>query len=296
MATRHCSYGVADSTGNLKNMKGNKIAPVSPVAPWLGGKSRLAETIIELIEGIDHVTYAEPFVGMGGVFLRRSILSKAEVINDYSRDVSNFFRVLQRHYVAFMEMMRFQITTRAEFERLLKTDPNTLTDMERAARFLYLQRTAFGGKSTGRCFGVSPETSARFDVTKLGSMLEDLHSRLAGVVIENLSYEKFIQRYDRPKTLFYLDPPYFGCENDYGKGLFDRNDFQKIAEQLLEISGKFILSINDVPEIRNVFSSFHIKPVQTKYSITTNGVIDASELLISNVDFNQIQKRQGALF
>ena len=58
--------------------------------------------------------------------------------------------------------------------------------MQRAARFLYLQRTAFGGKVTGQNFGVSPLTSARFDVTRLPAILEAVHERLAGVVIERL--------------------------------------------------------------------------------------------------------------
>ena len=55
-----------------------------------------------------------------------------------------------------------------------------LTDLERAARFIYLQRTAFGGKVDGRHFGVSPDRPGRFDITQLRPMLEDLHQRLAG--------------------------------------------------------------------------------------------------------------------
>jgi DNA adenine methylase len=98
---------------------------------------------------------------MGGVFLRRTRRPKCEVINDISEDVATFFRILQRHYVAFMDMLRFQLTTRAGFERLMRTDPSTLTDLERAARFLYLQRTAFGGKVVGRNFGVDDGRPAR---------------------------------------------------------------------------------------------------------------------------------------
>ena len=91
--------------------------------------------------------------------------------------------------------------------------------MQRAARFLYLQRTAFGGKVTGQNFGVSPLTSARFDVTRLPAILEAVHERLAGVVIERLPWEQFLARYDRLETLFYLDPTYWGNERDYGPGI-----------------------------------------------------------------------------
>jgi DNA adenine methylase len=244
------------------------IRPVRPVAPYLGGKRNLAKRVVAEIEQIPHAIYAEPFVGMGGGFLRREQAPKSEVINDRSREVTTFFRILQRHYVAFTEMIRFQLTTRAEFERLVATDPDTLTDLERAARFLYLQRTAFGGKVAGRNFGVSPANPARFDLTKLGPMLEDLHTRLAGVVIECLPYGDFITRYDRAETLFYLDPPYWGCEGDYGRHLFERSDFGRLARLLEGLQGRFILSLNDVPEVRATFSAFRIETVETSYSIS----------------------------
>ncbi len=243
------------------------IRPVAPVAPYIGGKRNLAARIVERIEAITHTIYAEPFVGMGGVFLRRRFQPAAEVINDFGGEVATFFRILQRHYVPFMEMMRFQITTRAEFERLVKTDPTTLTDLERAARFLYLQRTAFGGKVSGRNFGVSPARPGRFDITKLGPMLEDLHTRLAGVTVECLPYQEFIRRYDRPETLFYLDPPYFGSEGDYGRGLFEREDFARLATLLTGLQGSFIMSLNDLPEVRETFAGFTIEAVETTYSI-----------------------------
>jgi DNA adenine methylase len=259
------------------------VTPVTPLAPYIGGKRQLAKRIIERIDAIEHSCYAEAFVGMGGVFLRRRRAPKAEVINDYSRDVANFFRILQRHYVPFMEMMRFQLTTRSEFERLAATDADTLTDLERAARFFYLQRTAFGGKVAGRTFGISPLNAGRFNVTRLGPMLEDLHERLAGVVIECLDFRAFLQRYDRPGTLFYLDPPYFGSEGDYGAGLFERDDFAALAEALQDLQGRFILSINDAPEIRALFAWAAIFPVETNYTIAGNSNAKrAGELIIES--------------
>lgn len=118
-------------------------------APYIGGKRNLSRRLARMIDAHPCRTYAEPFVGMGGVFLKRTRKSECEVINDISEDVANFFRILQRHYIAFMDMLRFQLTTRAGFERLIKVDPATQTDLERAARFLYLQRLAFGGKVVG---------------------------------------------------------------------------------------------------------------------------------------------------
>ena len=261
------------------------IAPTAPVAPWLGGKRNLARRICTVIDATACTTYAEPFVGMGGIFLRRSSRPRAEVINDRGRDIANLFRILQRHYPQFLDTLRFQLTTRAEFQRLVQVDPDTLTDLERAARFLYLQRTAFGGKVSARNFGVARERAARFNLTTLEPMLEDLHSRLSGVVIECLDWADFILRYDSADTLFYLDPPYWDCEDDYGKAMFERADFQRMAELLARIRGRFILSLNDLPEVRETFAGFELAEVRTTYTISAkrNDPTDGrAELLISN--------------
>ncbi len=255
---------------------------VVPAAPYFGGKRLLARRIIQIIEATPHDLYAEPFVGMGGVFLRRNHPAKCEVINDMSRDVSNLFRILQRHYPQFLDVLKWQLTSRADFERLVEQPADTLTDLERSARFLYLQKTCFGGKLSGRNFGVQRTGPARFDVTRLIPILEDIHTRLAPVVIECLPYQDFIPRYDRAGALFYLDPPYFGCERDYGADLFGREDFERIADLLAQIKGRFILSINDRPEIRQIFAAFRIEAVETTYSIAGGGKAQrAAELIIT---------------
>ncbi|MDJ0921056.1 MAG: DNA adenine methylase [Henriciella sp.] len=263
-------------------MESTPVRSVSPAAPYLGGKKNLADQLCQLIETTDHVTYAEVFVGMGGVFLRRRSRPKVEVINDISRDVSTFFRVLQRHFVAFSEMLRYQVASRAEFERLIDTDPDTLTDLERSARFLYLQRMAYGGKVTGRSFGVDATKPSRFDVTRIVPMLQDLHERLSGVVIERLPYGEFITRYDKPGTLFYLDPPYWNGETDYGPDVFSRDDFETLAARLQTIEGKFIFSINDVPEIRALFDWAVLIPVSHRFSIAGGAGTEANELIITS--------------
>lgn len=258
------------------------VRPVDPVAAYVGGKRLLARRIVERIEAVPHSCYAEPFVGMGGVFLRRTVAPKSEVINDYSRDVATFFRVLQRHYPQFMDTLRFQITSRAAFERLCNTDPETLTDLERAARFLYVQRLAFGGKVAGRTFGVSHGRGANFNLNTLGPRLEELHERLSGVIIECLDFEAFLRRYDRPGTLFYLDPPYYGTEGFYGRDLFARADFERLAKTLRALRGRWLLSINDCPEIREIFAGLPLEELATTYTVCDHGSHTAHELLIGN--------------
>lgn len=258
------------------------VAPVRPLAPYIGGKRNLSKRLVERINAAPHATYAEVFVGMGGVFFRRDRRPNAEVINDWSEDVSTFFRVVQRHYQPFMDMLRWQVTSRAGFEKLAALPPESLTDLERSARFLYLQRLAFGGKVASRGFGVALDRPARFDVTKLGPMIEAAHERLAGVVIERLPWAEFIARYDRAGTLFYLDPPYHGCEGDYGKGMFGREEFEQMAQVLRGIAGRFILSLNDRPEVRRIFAGFQIEEIGVRYTVGgTASAQQARELIIS---------------
>ncbi|MBL4898119.1 MAG: DNA adenine methylase [Colwellia sp.] len=261
-------------------MKMKRVSPAAPVAPWLGGKKALSATIIERIEAVDHATYAEPFVGMGGVFLRRKWQPKLEVANDFNGEVTNLFRILQRHYPQLMDVMRFQTASRREFERLRLVEPATLTDLERAARFLYLQRMAFGGTIGGNF--AADSKGVRFRLSRLEPILEAAHERLENVVFENLDWADLVARYDGPGSLFYLDPPYWGGENDYGKGLFDRSQFQKMADVLADLKGKFILSINDRPEIREIFGAFHFEEVRLKYTVSSGQATEAKELVISN--------------
>lgn len=258
------------------------VEPCRPAAGYVGGKKQLASLLIERIEATPHTLYAEAFVGMGGVFLRRRNAPKVEVINDRSRDVAIFFRVLQRHFQAFMDMLKWQLTSRAEFDRLRATDPDTLTDLERAARFLYLQKLAFGGKVSGRNFGVTATGPARFDTTKLVAVLEAIHERLAGVTIECLDWRDFLDRWDRPGALFYLDPPYLGTEDFYGKGLFPPADHRALATLLKRLKGRFILTMNDTREARAIYGGFRIETADLSYSVSGGAATKAArEIIVS---------------
>lgn len=258
------------------------ITPVTPPAPWVGGKRSLSARIIEQLQMIDHKVYAEPFLGMGGVFLRRPFRSQVEVVNDLNRDVANLFRILQWHYEALMDELKWKLTTKDDFDRLLAANPDTLTDIQRAERFLYLQRLSFGGKVVTRSFGRSRGISARFDVSKLGSILQEVHERLTSVTIDCLTWQRFIAQYDGIDTLFYLDPPYFMTEHYYGRGLFQRAEFEELAQVLQQLKGKFLMSINDHPDIRTIFADFRLEAVEARYTIAGNANGQrAGELLIT---------------
>ncbi|GAB6035452.1 DNA adenine methylase [Fundidesulfovibrio butyratiphilus] len=247
---------------------------------WIGGKFRLAKQIVARFP--EHVTYCEAFAGGAHVLFRKEP-SKVEIINDANRDLVSLFQVLQNHLEEFVRQFRWCLVSRGwwdDWTEQLKV--GGLTDIQRAARFYYVQRLGFGGKVYGRTFGGGPTQGPRINLLRLEEELSDVHVRLTHVRIENLPYGEFIARHDRPETLFYLDPPYWGVENYYGKGLFGRDDFARLAQQLAGLQGKFLLSLNDTPGVRETFGAFSIGTLATKYSCARTEAKTVREVLISN--------------
>ena len=104
------------------------------------------------------------------------------------------------------------------------------------------------------------------------------------MVIECLPFDAFIERYDRKATLFYLDPPYWGSEDDYGKNLFTSGNFERLAAILLPLIGRFILSLNEVSEVRELFAGVGLEEVETTYTLAGGkGAKRIVELIISNM-------------
>ena len=250
-----------------------------PLAGWIGGKSQLARRIIESIP--EHECYVEVFAGAAWPLFKKE-QSAVEVINDYSRDVANLYRVIKYHLEEFIAQFKWSLISREEWQRQMQVDPDTLTDIQRAARFYYLQKLSFGGKVKGRSFGTATTHPPRLNLLRLEQELSDAHIRLARVMIENLDFENCIKRYDRPHTFYYLDPPYYGVEDYYGDGLFSCDDFQRLANSLAGVSGKFLLSINDKPEIREIFGAFEVEVAEVMYSCGKGSRPKVGELLIRN--------------
>ncbi len=257
--------------------------PKSPLA-WVGGKSLLTSTIIPLIP--PHTCYVEVFAGAAWVLFRKPE-SKSEIINDINGELVTLYRVLQNHKQAFVDYFANWLVSRADFERLKRIDPTTLTDIQRAARFFYLVKLSFGTKAVGQTFGVASTTKPRINLLELDADLETAHQRLARVFVENRPYTEILKLHDTPSTFFYLDPPYWDCEDVYGKGLFTKDDFTRLRDVLARAKGKWMVSINDVPQIRALFKSFNIKEVQTKYSLSAGATKPVTELLISNYAWSE---------
>ncbi len=249
----------------------------SPLA-WLGGKSLLANKIIERIPA--HTAYCEVFAGAAWVLFKKPE-SKVEIINDINRELVTLYRCVKHHLPALVEQFRWMLVARDEFDRFLKTPADTLTDIQRSARFYYLSKSAFGARVRSPTFGIAASGPPRLNLLRMEEDLSEAHLRLSRVFIECRPYQDIIERFDKPGTLFYVDPPYWGCENDYGKELFSRKDFYDLATRLSKVKGKFILSLNDKPEVRQIFGAFKMEMVTTRYSVGSARVPSA-ELLITN--------------
>lgn len=249
---------------------------IGPI-PYIGGKNRLAAQIIELFP--QHITYVEPFAGGAQVFFRKEP-SKVEVLNDLDYEIVNFYRVCQSHYEELVRYLRFTIASRQWFTILKATDPGMLTDIQRAARFLYLQKNSFGGLVVKQNFHYGITKPSNFNPLRMPSIIEAAHKRLANAQIESLPYEQVIEKYDRPTTLFYLDPPYW--ERKLYKFNFKEEDFLALAERLGKVEGKFILSLDDHPKVREIFQAFHIRRTEIYYTAQRQNGNRYGELLIMN--------------
>ncbi len=250
----------------------------SPLA-WLGGKSRLADRIIERMP--EHQGYVEVFAGAAWVLFKKPE-SKVEIINDLNRELVTLYRCVQHHLVELVAQFRWMLVARDEFDRFLRQPADTLTDIQRAARFFYLAKTSFGAKVAKPTFGGAVTAPPRLNLLRIEEDLSEAHLRLARVTVECKPYADILERYDRPGTLFYVDPPYWGCERDYGEGMFSREDFTRLEAILGRLKGRFILSLNDRPEVRATFANFQIEAVKTTYSVNAKGAQAAGEVLITN--------------
>ncbi|EKN5065534.1 DNA adenine methylase [Yersinia enterocolitica] len=249
-----------------------------PIVPWIGGKRRLAKHILPLFPA--HTCYVEPFSGAAALYFLKTP-SKTEVINDINGELVNLYRVVKHHLEEFVRQFKWALVSRQIYKWLQDTPEETLTDIQRAARFYYLQKQAFGGKVADHTFGTSTTSAPRFNLLRIEEELSMAHLRLSRTLIEHLDWQQCIKRYDRPHTLFYCDPPYWGTEG-YGVE-FGLENYDHMAELARSIKGKMIISVNDIPEMRQVFNGLNIQTVDISYNLKVTGkATPRKELVICN--------------
>lgn len=238
----------------------------TPIVPWVGGKRRLADHLIPRFP--KHECYVEVFAGGAALYFLRPPAA-VEVINDINGDLINLYRVVQHHLEEFVRQFKWALTSRQVFKWLQETVPETLTDIQRAARFYYLQHNCFGAKVEGQSFGTATTTPPGLNLLRLEETLSAAHLRLSNTFVEHLDWKTCIERYDRPHTLFYLDPPYWETEG-YGVP-FPYEEYVAMAARLRTLKGKAIISLNDHSAIRQAFDGFHMETVDIKYTVGGGG-------------------------
>jgi len=249
---------------------------IGPLA-YIGGKNRLAKQIISRLP--PHVAYVEPFAGGAQVFFHKQP-SKVEVLNDLDFEIVNFFRVCQHHYEELVRYLNYCLISRRWYNLVAAETPDSLTDIQRAGRFFYLQKNSFGGLILKQHYHYGVVQRPNYNPRRVPEIIRAAHERLQGVQIESLPYEQILTRYDRPTTLFYLDPPYW--QRKLYRFNFTNDDFRQLERRLHDIRGRFVLSLDDHPEVQRIFGQWHIQRVELAYTAQTKTGKRYGEVLITN--------------
>lgn len=250
---------------------------------YVGAKSRLAAQIIPLFPA--HRTYVEPFAGMARVLFAKPP-SRTEVLNDLNEEVVNYLRVCQLHHPELRRCLRFTVSSRRLFELYRRQHPSTLTDIQRAMRFFYMQSTSFSGRVIGTVYGINPKPRTLLNGPRLSRLLHRTARRLALVQLECKPYEEVLRRFDREDTLFYCDPPYIGTRS-YPNN-FKSADYERLAERLARLKARFTLSINDHPLARATFGQFACRELTARWSANPKTRGRVVELIFVNYDLDAL--------
>ena len=253
------------------------ISNIPPPFCRQGNKYPMREEIIGLIP--KHTRYVEPFLGSGAIFYNKPAnISEENVLNDLDKHTYDQHRLLLEaptdpaKYPAPMTMLQ-------SIKRFYKKTPRTAAD-----RLIHEKIEACNGFS-GSPVRLSYGIYRTADPTKILKNLEFYQSRLKDrTKLLNQDYASVIEKYDSPTTFFFLDPPYEKTRSVYGYGEHKDFDFNKLREVLRNIKGKFLMTINDSPNMRKIFKEFKIKTtnVYARWSRKTKKATNRKELLIMN--------------
>ena len=247
---------------------------------WIGGKSHLKNQIIPLIPP-DCARYIEVCGGAGWVlFGKDKVKGQMEVFNDIDGDLINLYKQIKyncstlQNEVDWLQSRELFKTYRYEIENEVP-----LTDLQRAARYLYLIKCSFG----------SNRNSFATATKRIGNIVDELPAykeRLKDVIIENRDFENLIKTYDRSSAVFYIDPPYVASEGYYNKKYvnFNIDDHKRLNSILKGVKGRFILSYNACDFVCNAYKDFNIKYVTRNNLLPANPAsrVEYKEVIITN--------------
>ena len=253
---------------------------------WVGGKKSLRDKIIIRFP-LNYERYIEVFGGAGWVLFHKTP-EKFEVFNDANSNLVNLYRCVRRNARKLIYKLMFMINAHDDFRCIVQQRRRGLfarfRDYDRAAKFYYLIQYSYGHKTDQYC-------CKPVSMWKKFPLIERAAERLQSVAIENRDFEELIKLYDRPDSFFYCDPPYYDTESFYNDVDFKREDHIRLKNTLLECEGKFLVSYNDCPEIRELWDipGIYIEEVVRPNNLALryeNGA-EYHEVFISNYDTSE---------
>ena len=255
---------------------------------WVGGKKALRDEVLARFPR-NYKRYIEVFGGAGWVLFHKPPGNDFEVFNDFNGNLVNLYRCVREQPEALRDELRYMLNSRLDFEYMKQMlhSKAVLPDVRRAAYYYALIRYSYVAGTSS--FGGQPHA-----MWNNFPLIESAAGRLQKVVIENKDCVKLIRQYDRPESFFYCDPPYYNADQYYEAVSTDGFDHAGLADALLGIKGKFLLSYNDCPEIRALYDRpgivvegiSRLSNIAQRYE---NGK-QYPELLISNYDTTELAR------
>jgi DNA adenine methylase len=263
-----------------------------------GGKFYALKYLLPYLDSIEHDEYREPFVGGGSVFFGKS-KARYNWINDVFEELVNIYRFIQdkNSFEDFKSMLLSETADKDRYAEIKKFEPRT--DLERAYKYYYLNRTSFSGKLISPAWGYREKRS--IPPHRWGEVLDPSHAKLAGTKITSLDFDRVIKAKPKGKSvLIYLDPPYFvpPKTKHYVNG-FNYEDHVRLADSLRNSEHSFILSYEDCEGIRDLYNWAHIYKYSFPYRVgdskTAGGKrLDGKEVIITNRIFSDHKEDQLA--
>lgn len=249
-----------------------------------GGKFYALKHIIPFLTAVEHDEYREPFLGGGSVFLAKT-KSKINWINDLEEEIINVYKHIADETIngSFVDLFDDEVATKIRHKKVIGLKPKT--DIERAFRTYYLNRTSYSGIIHKPAWGYkdgksSPPKNWKYFLTGSAGKLRD-------VKITSLDFEEVIKAKKKGgKVLIYLDPPYFLADQKraYTQS-FEKSDHLRLAATLKKSEHFFCLSYDDCEEIRELYNWANIYERNWLYNtanINGKSRIVGNELIITN--------------
>lgn len=254
----------------------------SPIK-WVGGKSKSRAAIIDLLPA-DAECYVELFAGAAWVLFGKPV-HPVEVINDANGDLVNLWRVLKWRPAELLERIHQHLYSREMFLELREERPDGKDEMARAVWLYLLIQMSFGAdlsRIRSAAFGFRNKSPRDLFLNKSLEQFAPAFERLRGVFVEHADFAECVRRYDQPRSIFFADPPYLATSG-YAEG-FALADHERLAATLRGVAGRFLLTINDHPAVRDLYAGLHIVETTEARALAraTEGRVAAPILIVAN--------------